>query len=283
MKVFAVGTIASMLLISSGATAKMTNDWVESVIQGRELAQRILELRPAENFTRTGVLIIDNGQGQRSKIPIKFEVNVSATNWSSVYQARLTNGTETLTVVQQISQPITILYDESDAHRVSPAGIPIKGAGKIVGTIGDHVGFSYLSIHSVPVAGRTNGVYSERDASFAGSDFSTGDLCLQFLNWPRQRILKPYEMRRGRSCKVLESVNPHPSPNGYSRVVSWIDNETLGIVQAKAYDAKGKLLKEFYPKDFKKVNGQWEVGEMEMINDQTGSRSWIKFDLKQRH
>lgn len=117
---------------------------------------------------------------------------------------------------------------------------------------------------------------------FAGSDFWAADLALQFFYWPDQRIFKEYEMRSGRACHVLESINPNPT-NGYSRVLSWIDNETFGIVQAKAYDAKGKLLKEFYPKDFKKVNGQWEVGEMEMINDQTGSRSWIKFDLNRRH
>jgi hypothetical protein len=64
-------------------------------------------------------------------------------------------------------------------------------------------------------------------------------------------------------------------------VDSWIDEETLGIVQAYAYDAQGRKLKEFYPKDFKKdVNGQWQVGMMEMINVQTKSRSQIEFDLK---
>jgi hypothetical protein len=78
----------------------------------------------------------------------------------------------------------------------------------------------------------------------------------------------------------LESTNPNSPPNGYSRVVSWIDNETHGIVQAEAYDAKGKLLKEFYPKTFKKVNGQWELQEMEIRNDQTGSRTRLEFDLK---
>jgi YD repeat-containing protein len=51
-----------------------------------------------------------------------------------------------------------------------------------------------------------------------------------------------------RICKVLESTNPNPSTNGYSRVVSWIDEETLGIVQAYAYDAQGRKLKEFYPR-----------------------------------
>ena len=65
--------------------------------------------------------------------------------------------------------------------------------------------------------------------------------------------------QRSRACTVLESTNPNPSTNGYSRVVSWIDDETLGIVHAEAYDVQDKLLKEFYPKYFKKVNGQWEV------------------------
>ena len=40
------------------------------------------------------------------------------------------------------------------------------------------------------------------------------------------------------------------------------------------------MLKEFYPKDFKKVNGQWQVGSMEIDNVQTGSRTRLEFDLK---
>jgi Outer membrane lipoprotein-sorting protein len=110
---------------------------------------------------------------------------------------------------------------------------------------------------------------------FAGSDFWLGDLGLEFFHWPEQKILKK-EFARGRGCEVLESTNPDPM-NGYSRVLTWIDEETGGIVQAKAYDARGKLLKEFYPKDFKKVNGQWELQEMEIDNVQTGSRTRLEF------
>ncbi|HSY10064.1 MAG TPA: outer membrane lipoprotein-sorting protein [Candidatus Dormibacteraeota bacterium] len=114
---------------------------------------------------------------------------------------------------------------------------------------------------------------------FANSDFWIADLGLEFFHWPEQKILK-HDMKRGRSCQVLESANPNPSTNGYSRVVSWIDNETLGIVHAEAYDLKNKLLKEFDPKSFKKVNGQWELQEMEIRNDQTGSRTRLEFDVK---
>ena len=65
-------------------------------------------------------------------------------------------------------------------------------------------------------------------------------------------------------------------------MVSWIDNETLGIVHAEAYDADGRMLKVFDPKSFKKVNGQWELQDMEIRNVQTKSRSSIKFDLNSK-
>ena len=114
---------------------------------------------------------------------------------------------------------------------------------------------------------------------FANSDFWFVDLGLEFFHWPEQKVLKK-DVHRSRGCTVLESTNPNPGTNGYSRVVSWIDNETLGIVEAYAYDAKGKLLKDFYPKDFKKVDGQWQVQTLVMENVQTGSRSRLEFDLK---
>ncbi len=114
---------------------------------------------------------------------------------------------------------------------------------------------------------------------FAGSDFWAVDLGLEFLHWPAQKILRG-DTARGRLCNVLESTNPNPSTSGYSRVLCWIDNESLGIVKAEAYDAKGKLLKEFLPKDIKKVDGQWQVGSMEIDNVQTGSRTKLEFDLK---
>lgn len=79
---------------------------------------------------------------------------------------------------------------------------------------------------------------------------------------------------------VLESTNPNPTAGGYSRVDSWIDEQTPGIVHAQAYGADGKLLKIFDPKSFKKVNGQWELQDMEIRNIQTGSRTRIEFDLK---
>jgi hypothetical protein len=119
----------------------------------------------------------------------------------------------------------------------------------------------------------------QANVPFAGSDFSLADLGLEFLHWPDQRLTKK-EMKRSRSCRVLESINPHPVKGGYSKVISWVDAESDGIVYAEAYDGNGKELKEFIPKDFTKVNGQWQLGEMQISDVQTDSRTTVKFDLE---
>ncbi len=113
---------------------------------------------------------------------------------------------------------------------------------------------------------------------FAGSDFWLADLGLEFFHWPEQHLWKR-EMRRGKSCHVLESRRPESWTNGYARVVSWIHTESGAIVQAEAYDQRGKQLKEFRPTAVEKVNGAWQLKEMEIENMQTGSRTRLLFDL----
>lgn len=119
---------------------------------------------------------------------------------------------------------------------------------------------------------------SQLDVPFAGSDFWLSDLGLEFLHWPEQRVNR-WEMTRSIGCKVLESKNPAPAANGYSRVVTWIQDDSSGIVRAEAYDARGKLLKEFRPTELEKINGQHELKEMMIENSQTGSKTRLEFDL----
>ncbi|MDE3068785.1 MAG: outer membrane lipoprotein-sorting protein [Verrucomicrobiota bacterium] len=187
-------------------------------------------------------------------MPVQCDTVVTPGDWHTLYEATRTNGTETLVVRHVPDHSNEYFYRTNVSVRDD---VPVDDRS--------------FRGHRLPAA--------ELMRPFAGSDFWLADLGLEFFHWPDQKVLK-HEMRRGRECAVLESTDPHPSPNGYSRVVSWIDQETLGIVQARAYDAKGRLLKEFYPKSFKKVRGQWEPQEMEIINDQTGSRTWMRFDLQ---
>jgi len=232
--------IAVTVFFAVGAVAQTTNDLSDAQIQGRNLAQKILEQWPATNTIQMGVLNIRSSRGTSTNIPIKCEIFVSEKHWDCHYEASLNDGSTEL---------LTVNHGKSWAN---------------------HYG------HLNRVRDTLLPIY--QNSPFANSDFWVTDLGLEFFHWPEQKNLKS-EMRRGQPCKVLESVNPNPSTNGYSRVVSWIDNESDGIVHAEAYDANGQLLKEFDPKSFKKVNGQWELQDMEIRNVQTGSRTHLKFNL----
>ncbi|MBI5802910.1 MAG: outer membrane lipoprotein-sorting protein [Verrucomicrobia bacterium] len=152
-------------------------------------------------------------------------------------------------------------------------------------TSGDGLRFRVMRSHNTPsryAVGRETGALQPAAnllVPFAGSDFWLVDLGLDFFHWPEQRLLSK-EQRRSEACFVIESVTAKPAPGGYSRVVTWLDQGTLGIVAAEAYDTRGKLLKEFQPKSFKKVNGQWQLKEMEIRNEQTDSRTSLVFDVE---
>jgi len=143
-------------------------------------------------------------------------------------------------------------------------------------------GFSVEHRDNAPNSYRDEGgnplIMAQLLTPFAGSDFWVMDLGLEFFHWPEQRVLK-WEMKRSFGCKVLESRNPDPTAGGYSRVVSWIHDETGSLIQAEAYDTRGKLLKEFRPTEVQKVNGRQELKEMEIENVQSGSTTRLVFDL----
>ena len=114
---------------------------------------------------------------------------------------------------------------------------------------------------------------------FAGSDFWMIDLGLEMLRWPHQSVIER-KLRRGELCSVLVSRPAKGVEGGYSKVVSWVDEDSMGIVRAELFDGEGKLLKIFEPKSFKKIEGQWHLKEMEMRNEQANTRTSIVFDLK---
>lgn len=222
--------------------------------QARELVGKLLSLQPDGNSTNYGVLkIIPKDRSKRSEVPVKFIVLVTETNWQNIYETMPTSSVT----------PVTKLIVTHDATNPNQYDLI-------------HSETNLWNSLKTEMSGQP--LRDETTIPFAGSDFSIGDLGLHFLHWPDQRILKK-EIKRSCGCSVLESLNPEKNSRGYSRVVSWIDNDSGGIVQAEAYDTQGKLLKEFLPKSVTKVNGQWQVDEIEMRNDQTGSRTLISFDL----
>ena len=224
-------------------------DQTEPEREGQEIVARIRATRPAENSSLEGVLKIFQGRRKRAEIPFRSEIVVTPTNWQSRYQILPSTNAVSL-------ESLVISHGESNANAYHWLGTtdPDPGAAQIV-------------------------------RPFATSDFWAGDLGLEFLFWPNQRVLKK-ELRSGQSCYVLESRNPATNGLPYVRVVSWLDIDSVrdagmpAIVHADAYDAQNKLLKEFRPKDFKKINGAWQLQEMEMENVQKGTKTRIEFKLE---
>jgi hypothetical protein len=216
--------------------------------EGRALVAELLAQKPLESSEWRGVFKIRNRERQTTAVPVTGRIAVEKDGWKIVYSTVATEKIvpETLTVIHSADGKIQYLYAKASLGSVGEKPKSLAG--------------------------------NEADVALAGSDFWLSDLGLDFLHWPVQRLLKR-ELKRGQSCNVLESVNPQPVGNGYARVVSWIDIDTGGIVLAEAYDQGKKLLKEFAPKEFKKVNGRWELSEMEIRNVRTGSRTLLEFEL----
>jgi Outer membrane lipoprotein-sorting protein len=257
---------AIVLLIAASATAQTTNTLTDAEIQGRALTHKILDqlFQVATGSKATATLQIRDDQGHREIPLIISAVRVAENTWPITwYQIDWTNRIEQLSFHPTTNQPNSFNYDTN---------ITIFKLFHPARSLTNNIPTLYASL-------TTNLTGNAAMIPFAGSDFWLCDLGLDFFHWPAQKVLKK-EVHRSRGCTVLESTNPNPGTNGYSRVVSWIDNESLGIVEACAYDANGKKLKDFYPKDFKKVDGQWQVQTLVMENVQTGSRSRLEFDLK---
>ena len=103
-----------LLFFAVGARAETTNALSDAEIQGRNLARQLLELRPTENFTNSGVLQIRDGKGKRSEIPVDcWVIIVMGASWSSIYEAEATNQFVTLCDMHAVDKLNTYSYSTS--------------------------------------------------------------------------------------------------------------------------------------------------------------------------
>jgi hypothetical protein len=89
-------------------------------------------------------------------------------------------------------------------------------------------------------------------------------------------------MRKGRPCHVLESRNPEPGAKGYTRVVSYIDRETGKPILAEAFGPDGKVQKEFEIGGVTRVDGVWQLKNMEMRDLKADSVTVLEFQYEQK-
>ncbi|MDB6029765.1 MAG: hypothetical protein JWM16_103 [Verrucomicrobiales bacterium] len=222
---------------------------VESNKSGQDLAAKLCSLAPPANAQMTGVMNIRRrGQGFE-QVPLLTKVNLGNPGWEAIYQTRPT--------------------EKRPAERLIIRHAPNKPNEYLLGR-GSHV-------EDPQPVGK-----DQLAMPFGGSDFWLMDLGLDFLHWPVQHLIKleKPDMRKSRPCDRLESQNPMAPPGAYSRVVSFIDKETGGLIVAEAYDAQNKIIKSFSVVSVKKVQGEYQLNEMEMEDRRAGSRTRIDFDVE---
>ena len=235
------------LLSSVGAQPIRDTSYNDTKGEGKELVQEILSRGPAENSEILGLLKVRPPGGRMIETPIRMTVRVVEDGWDDIYETQPANGRAGEVFVVK--------------HRGTNANEYLFGTFKTPG--------------EKPELKKLSG--EELYRPLAGTDFNLFELGLEFLHWPSHKIVKK-EMRKSRSCRVVESRNPKPKPGTYSRVLSWIDFETSGIILAEAYDHNDKLLKEFSIQKFDRKEKR--LREMEIRNDQTDSRTRLELNFK---
>ena len=217
---------------------------------GRALAEQIRNALPEESSRIEGTLII-RANGQTRRVPVVCRVVLREGSWESDYDTSATTnaGAEQLIVIHRINLPNEYLYARApgpSAPLPKPSPLTPEEAA---------------------------------ETPLAGSDFSAGDLGLDFLHWPQQKQLKG-EMRLGQPCYVLESRNPEAK--SIVRVKSYIDKETSGLLIAEGTDSTERLVKEFSlgGSSFKRVHGHYQLEKMDIRDLKKHSHTELKLDIK---
>jgi hypothetical protein len=243
------GIISLVCSIATAAEQPSANQFAE----GQKLAQKLRQARPPEGESEIrGTLIISHDGKKR--VPVVCTTIVRGDVWKTIYESKANDGipAERLIITRVGNGKNQYAYSRApsaDAPVPEPSPIPTEQA--------------YIP--------------------FAQSDFWLTDLGIEFIFWPEQARL-PGELRLGRDCYLLQSVNPNAAQ--FVRIKSFIDKESLekgapGILVAEAFDANNKPVKDFslHGSSFKKINGRWVLERMEMHNSKTRSQTVLKFDL----
>jgi hypothetical protein len=219
--------------------------------EAQALVHDLLSQRPTKDISIHGMFKVRRGNGRTIAIPVASSIHLSEQPWESVYENSPTPtlGRQQLVIVHHVQEPNQYRLTQCDV------GGSITNSQTLLG--------------------------ASAQVPFAGTDFWISDLGLEFLHWPGQRMVRDAKitMRLGRPCKVLESSNPTSEAGAYSRVVSWVDSESGGLIRAEAYDRQGKRFKVFSLHGFTKVNGHWQVKDMELQNDKADSKTVLEFSF----
>ncbi len=109
---------------------------------------------------------------------------------------------------------------------------------------------------------------ANKSGPFVGSEFAFEDFTALELNKYDYTYLREDEVD-GLKTDVVERT-PRYENSGYTRQVSWVDQDVYQVRKVEFYDRRGDLLKTLTLNDYRNYDGVWRSQRMEMVNHQTG-------------
>lgn len=117
---------------------------------------------------------------------------------------------------------------------------------------------------------------ADKSGPFMGSEFAYEDLSSQEVERYRYRYLRE-ELLNDELCYVVERI-PMDKKSGYTRQLTWFDQQEYRLQRVDYYDRKNELLKTMTTAGYRQyLDRYWRPGEMAMTNHQTGKSTTLKF------
>lgn len=119
-----------------------------------------------------------------------------------------------------------------------------------------------------------------KSGAFMGSEFSFEDLGSHEIEKYTYRYVD-MEVLQGRNCFVVERYPVDKENSGYSRIVSWLDQDEYRVWKEEYYDRKSRFLKTLILADYQLYKQKiWRAHSMKMVNHQKGRETdliWSNF------
>jgi len=113
-----------------------------------------------------------------------------------------------------------------------------------------------------------------KSGPFMGSEFSYEDLSSFEIEKYSYKFLS-MEACGQLNCFKVENI-PLYKHSGYTKIISWIDDQEYRVFKAQYYDRKKSLLKTLTFSDYKQYKDKfWRADKYEMINHQTGKSTQL--------
>ncbi len=108
-----------------------------------------------------------------------------------------------------------------------------------------------------------------KSGPFVGSEFAFEDFTALELNKYDYKYQRT-EACGGLTCDVVERY-PRYEHSGYTKQISWIDQQDFQVRKVEFYDRRGDLLKTLTLEDYRQYGGKyWRSHTFLMVNHQTG-------------